>query len=179
MALPSTIYRVNITLSHIDRGIYETLQTTVARHPSETEERLIAKMLAYAIFFEPDLTFAKGVGAGDEPDLWLKGPDGRVQLWVEAGLPEAEKLVKACRHAERAVLLACGRLLPGWEQQQLPKLGKISNLTVISLEPGFITRLTALLERSVAWSITITEGTLYLTVAGNTLETVITRVFGA
>lgn len=178
MALPSTIYRTNIELADIDRGIYETLQTTVARHPSETEERLVAKLLASAIFFEPDLCFAKGVGAGDEPDLWLKGPDGRVLLWVEAGLPDADKLVKASRHAERAALFACGRLLPGWEQQQLPKLNKISNLTVISLEPEFINRLSSLLERSIVWSITITEGTLYLTVAGNTLETGITKVFG-
>ena len=178
MALPSTIYRLNIALSDIDRGRYETLQATVARHPSETEERLIARLLAYAIFFEPELCFAKGISAGDEPDLWMKGPDGRVLLWIEVGLPEAERLVKASRHAERAALLACGRLLPGWEQQQLPKLGRISNLTVISLEPEFISRLSSLLERSIAWSITITEGTLYLTVAGNTLETVISRVFG-
>jgi len=175
MALPSTIYRTNISLSDVDRGIYETLQTTVARHPSETEERLIARLLAFAIFFEPELIFTKGVGAGDEPDLWLKGPDGRVQLWIEVGLPEPERLIKASRHSERAVLFACGRALSVWEQQQLPKLGKLRNLTIISLEQEFIDKVSATLERSIVWSITITEGTLYLTVGDETMATVITR----
>ncbi len=99
MALPSTIYRTTVQLADIDRSIYETLQTTVARHPSETEERLIARLLALALFYEPDLGFTKGISATDEPDLWLKGADGRVQLWVEVGLPDAERIIKAARHA--------------------------------------------------------------------------------
>ncbi|WP_439645266.1 YaeQ family protein [Geotalea toluenoxydans] len=73
MALPSKIYKATIELSDIDRGRYETLQATVAQHPSETAERLLARLLAYAIFCEDDLTFTKGLCATDEPDLWLKG----------------------------------------------------------------------------------------------------------
>ena len=92
MALPSAIHKVNIQLADIDRGVYETLQSTVARHPSETEERLVARLLAYALFFEPELVFTKGISAVDEPDLWSKGPDGRVLLWVEVGLPEADRI---------------------------------------------------------------------------------------
>ncbi len=176
MALPSTIYRVNITLADIDRGIYETLQATAARHPSETEERLIARLLAYALFFEPELSFTKGIGAGDEPDLWLKGPDGRLLLWVEVGLPEPEKLVKASRHAERAALLAFGRTFQNWEQQSLPKLSRVANLRVICLDQAFISRLASFLERAIVWSITITEGSLYLTCGEHTVETVITRL---
>jgi uncharacterized protein YaeQ len=76
MALTPTIYRVSIHLSHIDRGCYEHLQATVARHPSETAERLVARLLAYALCYEPDLVFTKGIAAGDEPDLWRKGGDG-------------------------------------------------------------------------------------------------------
>ncbi|HEY3423727.1 MAG TPA: YaeQ family protein [Negativicutes bacterium] len=178
MALPSTIYRVNLQISDIDRGIYETLQASVARHPSETEERLVARLLAYSVFFEPDLAFTKGISAGDEPDLWLKGPDGRVLLWVEVGLPEPERLVKAGRHAERVALVACGKALPVWEQQQFPKLSGISNLSLITFEPAFINRLAAKLERSISWSITITDGTLYLTAGDETLETVFTMRTG-
>ena len=107
MALPTTIYRVNIQLSDVDRGVYEPLQSTVARHPSETEERLVARLLAYALFFEPELAFTKGISAVDEPDLWLKGPDGRVLLWVEVGMPEADRIIKAGRHTERVALVAC------------------------------------------------------------------------
>lgn len=162
MALPSSIYRVNIQLSDVDRGVYESLQATVARHPSETEERLVARLLAYAIFYEPELSFTKGVGAGDEPDLWLKGPDGRVLLWVEVGLPEPDRLIKASRHATSVALIACGKALPHWEQQHLLKLAGVPNLTIVRFDHTLINPLASGLDRSINWSITITDGTLYL-----------------
>jgi len=170
MALPSTIYRAALQLSDVDRGIYESLQTTIARHPSETEERLVTRLLAYAIFYDPELAFTKGVGAGDEPDLWVKGPDGRVAMWIEVGLPEAERLIKAGRHAARVALLTCGSGLPNWERQQLPKLAAMPNLTVVTLDQGFLSKLVSRLERSITWSLTITEGSLYLNVGDETLE---------
>ena len=173
MALPSTVYRVNIQLSDVDRGIYESLQATVARHPSETEERLVARLLAYALFFEPELTFTKGIGSGDEPDLWLKGPDDRVLLWVEVGLPEPDRLIKACRHAAQVALIACGRALPSWEQQHLSKLEGVPNLSLIRFEQVFINSLVSKLDRSINWSITITDSNLYLNVGNETFETVL------
>jgi len=171
MALPSTMYRTTIHLSDIDRGVYETLRATVARHPSETEERLVARLLASALFHEEDLEFTKGISAGDEPDLWSKGGDGRVLLWVEVGLTEPERLIKAARHAERVALLACGNALPNWERQQLPKLVGVTNLTIRRVDQGFIQQLVALLERSINWEITVTEGSLYLQTEGKSLET--------
>jgi uncharacterized protein YaeQ len=178
MAQPSTIYRAGIQLSDIDRGLYESLQFTVARHPSETEERLLARILAYALFYEPELAFTKGVGAGDEPDLWLKGPDGRVRCWIEVGLPDAERLIKASRHSEQVVLCTCGSALSVWEKQQLPKLTGIANLAVVRLEQAFLKSLSERLQRSISWSLTVTEGTLYLTIDGETLESVVTRLSG-
>ena len=173
MALPSTVYKASIQLSDVDRGVYESLQATVARHPSETEERLVARLLAFAIFHEPELTFTKGICAADEPDLWVKGGDGRVRFWVEVGLPEADRIIRASRHSERVALLAYGRTLAGWDQQNLPKLEKIANLTVISIDQGLINRLAAQLERSINWSITITEGTFYLTIGEESMEAAI------
>ena len=162
MALPSTIYRANLQLADIDRGVYETFQTTVARHPSETAERLVARLLALAIFSEPDLAFTKGLSAADEPDLWAIGADGRVRLWVEVGAPDSDRILKACRHAERVALLACGRALSSWDQQHLPKLDGVRNLTVVSLDQLFVSTLASSLERSINWSVTITEGRMYL-----------------
>lgn len=176
MALPATIYKATITLSDIDRGRYETLTATVAQHPSETEERLVARLLAYALFSEDDLTFTKGLCAGDEPELWVKGGDGRVRLWVEVGLPDSDRLVKASRHSERVALLACGRAFTTWEQQHLPRLAKLANLTVIGIDQPFLAAVVRRLERSVAWSITITEGICYLTIGDETLETALRRV---
>lgn len=178
MALPATIYRASIQLSDVDRSIYESVQTTVARHPSETEERLAARLLAYALFYEPELSFTRGVAAGDEPDLWVKGPDGRVALWVEVGLPDAERLLKASRHAGRVVLLAFGSARWRWEEQQLPKLAGVPNLAVLGLDQGFLGSVVARLQRSIAWSLTVTEGALYLAVDGETLETSPARLIG-
>lgn len=178
MALPSTIYRANIQLSHVDRNLYEPLQVTVARHPSETAERLVTRLLAFALLYEPDLSFTKGICAGDEPDLWVKGPDGRVLLWVEVGLPDPERLVKASRHAERAVLLASGTARFTWEKQHLSKLATVPNLTVLSLDQGFLSQLVSRLERSITWSLTVTEGSLYLERDGETLETTLSHLSG-
>jgi uncharacterized protein YaeQ len=173
MALPSTIYRINIQLSDVDRGIYESLQTTVARHPSETEERLVARLLAYAIFFEPELTFTKGISAVDEPDLWLKGPDDRVLLWVEVGIPESDRLIKASHHSVRVALVACGKAFPNWVQQHLPKLEGVPNLTIICFDQAFINGLASKLDRSISWAVTITDGNLYLNIGDRTFETVL------
>lgn len=179
MALPATIYRVTILLSDIDRGVYETLQATVARHPSETEERLVARLLAYTLFYEEQLLFTKGVSAGDEPDLWAKGPDGRVLLWIEVGLPDAERVIKASRHAARVVLIASGKALSNWEQLQLPKLESVANLTVISFDQVFINCLVTSLDRFISWSITITDGNLYLNVGNDTFETILQERVGS
>jgi uncharacterized protein YaeQ len=178
MAQPSTVYKTSIQLSDVDRGVYESLLATVARHPSETEERLVARLLAYAIFHEPELAFTRGICAADEPDLWVKGGDGRVRLWVEVGLPEADRIVKASRHAGRVALLACGRALAGWERQQLPRLENIANLTIIGIDQAFINWVAAHLERSINWSITISEGTIYMTIGEETMHSVILVMAG-
>ena len=170
MAQPSTVYKASIELSDVDRGVYESLQATVARHPSETEERLVARLLAFAIFHEPELAFTKGICAADEPDLWVKGGDGRVRLWVEVGLPEADRIIKASRHAERVALLACGKALASWDQQHMPRLENIGNLTVIGIDQGFSRRAASLLERSINWSVTINEGIIYLTIGEESME---------
>jgi uncharacterized protein YaeQ len=173
MALPSTIYRVNISLSDVDRGIYEALQTTVALHPSETGERLAARLLAYALFYDSALTFTKGVGAGEEPDLWMKGPDGRTLLWIEVGLPESERLIKAGRHSYRVALIAFGKALAFWELQHLPKLTGIDNLQIVTFDPGFIGSLAATLERSINWSITMSDNHLYINSGAETFQTIL------
>ncbi len=171
MALPATIYRATIRLSDVDRGVYRTLETTVARHPSETEERLVARLLAFALCFEDELAFTRGISAGAEPDLWSKSPDGRVQTWIEVGLPEPERLIKASRHAERVILFAFGNSLRRWQEQHLGKLSGLKNLSIFALEPKFLAGVVSRLQRSIAWELTRTEGSLYLSLGGETLET--------
>lgn len=163
---------------HVDRGIYETLQTTLARHPSETAERLVLRLLAYLLCYEEELCFTRGVGAGDEPDLWIKGADDRVALWIEVGTPEPERLLKAARHVGRVVLLASAPNRIRWDGQHLARIAGIANLTVIGLDFNFVRQLAAGLERSIAWGVTITGGTLYVTTAGTTLDATLELLAG-
>lgn len=170
MALPSTIHRVTMELADLDRGVFQTIQTTAARHPSETAERLVARLLALALFYEPELAFTRGLCATDEPDLWVLEPDGRSGLWVEVGLPDADRIIKASRHSGRVALLACGRALSVWNQQQFPKLETLTNLTVVAIDQETITSLAAGLDRTISWSLTVTEGIVFLTSCGTTSE---------
>lgn len=178
MALPSTIYRASVQLSDLDRQIYEQLQTTIAQHPSETAERLVARLLAYTLCYREDLSFTKGVGSGDEPDLWSKGPDGRVRLWVEVGQPDPDRLARSCRHVERAVLVAFGSNVSRWLAQHQQKLAQVKNLTVLALDFKFLCALAAGLERVINWSVTVTEGNIYLTVGDQTVETTPEHICG-
>lgn len=179
MAQPVNIYRAAVQLSDVDCGVYETLTATLARHPSETAERLVLRLLAYALCYEPELTFTKGVAAGDDPDLWVKGPDGRVTLWVEVGTPDPERLIKAARHSERVVLLAGGANRFRWDDQYLPRLTGIPNLRVIGVGSAFISRLADGLERNIVWEMTRSDGVIYLTVGGETLETTVELMAGS
>jgi uncharacterized protein YaeQ len=178
MALPSTIYRASLALADTDREVYAQLPLTIAQHPSETSERLLARLLAYALCYEEGLVFTRGIASGSEPDLWSKDPDGRIRLWLEVGLPEAERLLKASRHAARVILLACGTGRPRWEFAHLAKLTAIPNLTVIALEQPFLQQLAGHLQRSLSWSLTVSGGRLYLSVGGSTLESAIELLAG-
>ncbi|WP_432822578.1 YaeQ family protein [Trichloromonas sp.] len=178
MALPATIYRVGVQLSDVDRNQYQKLQTTVARHPSETAERLVARVLAYACQYDPDLAFTKGICAGDEPDLWIKGPDGRVTTWIEVGQPDPERLLKASRHAAKVILFAYGPARYRWENQHLPRLLAIPNLTIIGIDYDFLQQIVARLQRAINWDLTITEGNLYLSIGEETLESSLTLLAG-
>jgi uncharacterized protein YaeQ len=162
MAQRSTVHRVGIQLSDTDRQVYEDLQLSVARADSETLHRLVARLLAYCLHYERDIAFTQGVGAGDEPDLWVKTQDGRVKVWIEVGLPHAKRQLKAARHCERVVLLAYGPALPRWRREQLPELAAARNVEVTALDFPFLDRLAAGVERTLAWNLVVSGGTLYL-----------------
>ena len=178
MAQRSTIHRVQIHLSDTDRQVYEEIQMSVARADSETEIRLIARLLAYCLCYEPDLAFTGGVGSGDEPDVWVKEPDGRVKLWLEVGLPDPKRLLRAARHCERVVLLAYGSRLRTWSAEHLPELRKMENITVAAFDHRLLDRLVGLLDRTVNWSLTVSGGTLYLASGKDELEGEMTHLAG-
>ena len=178
MAQRSTVHRVQIELCDTDRQVYEDVQMSVARAESETPQRLVARLLAYCLCYERDIEFTGGISAGDEPDVWVKEPGGRVRLWVEVGLPDPKRLTKAARHCSRVVLLAYGRRLADWQAEHLPQLSVLPNVTVAALDPAFVERLAELLDRSIVWSLTVSGGTLYLGCGEQQLESPLRTITG-
>lgn len=178
MAQRSTIHRISIELSDTDRQVYEDLQMSVARQDSETPLRLVARLLAYCLCYERDIEFTGGVGAGDEPDVWVKESGDRIKLWVEVGLPDPKRLTKAARHCGRVVLLAYGNRLPRWQADSLPELEKHANITVTALDLRFLEQLVELVDRSIVWSLTVSGGTLYLTSGKSQFESALVHVTG-
>lgn len=170
MATGTTIYRANVQLADSDRGVYTELRATLARHPSETAERLVTRLLAYALFYEPGLVFTKGISDGDQPDLWVLDADSRVGLWLEVGLPDVARLTKASRHATRVLLLLSGQRRRVWEGQHLAGLAQVSNLAIWTVEQSLIQQLAESLERSVNWSVTVSGGVVYLSVGNHSRE---------
>jgi len=170
MAAPSTIYRVSIQLADVDHNRYENLRLTAAQHPSETPERLVARLLAYALSYCEGLSFRSGVSCGDEPDVWLKDLTGRFLKWIEVGLPDPERLRKATRQSPEVLVFAYGPARHRWENQHLAALNNFSGLQIFGLDFDFLRQICARLERVIDWNLTVTEGILYLTLADTTLE---------
>ena len=134
MALKSTIYKADLQVSNMDSNYYAAHSLTLARHPSETEERLMVRLIAFAIFASDTLTFGKGLSDEEEPDLWQKDLTGAIELWIELGLPDERVLRKACgRSNQVALILYGGRTADMWWNQNSQALLKLNNLTVINL----------------------------------------------
>lgn len=176
MALPATIYRVAIELSDVDRNYYNHLATTVARHPSETAERLVARLIAYALSYNEQLVFTKGICDGDEPDLWSKSLDGQLINWIEVGLPEAKRLVKAGKHCEQVVLFAYGCGFERWLAGSRKQLVAMKNFRLFYLSDELLKFLVAHLNRSVEWQFTCSDKTLYITSGAASIVAELTEI---
>lgn len=178
MALKGTIYRIRLDLSDVDRNCYQALNLTLIQHPSETLERMVLRLLAYALSYREGLEFTKGVCEGDEPDLWSHAPDGRVALWGEVGLPEAARLQHAARHAEQLFLLAAGGKFERWQENNLSQLEELANLAGYRIDWEWLQQLAAGLERTAQWSLTVSDGVLYLNDGERDLTTSLERLAG-
>ena len=171
MARGATIYKTRLEISLVDRNVYATAAPTVARHPSETHERTLARVLAYALCFEEDLDFGRGVSASDEPDVWSREGDGRPRRWIDVGQPDGKRIVKASRQAERVAVFPFGDGLARYRESQIAPLEPPSNLAVAAFEPAFLTDLGAKTDRQLRWSLTASDGILYVTSGDESFET--------
>jgi uncharacterized protein YaeQ len=164
MALKSTIFKATLGISDLDRHYYAEHNLTLARHPSETDERLMVRLLAFALFADERLEFGKGISTTDEPALWLKDYDGTIKLWIEVGQPDERILRKAAGRADQVVLLLYGgRVADMWWTKEAPGLMRLSNLKVLRLEEEQTAALLDLAERGMQLQCTIQDGQVYFT----------------
>lgn len=163
MALGAMVYKTELSVADITRGYYADHALSLARHPSETEERLMVRLLAFALHADEALKFGRGLSTDDEPDLWQKDATGVIDLWIDVGLPDERSIRKACGRAGRVVVLAYGgRKLDMWWQQNAEPLARHRNLEVLTLSEDESSQLAELAERSMRLSCTVQEGNVWI-----------------
>lgn len=161
MAQSATPYKLHLTLSDTDRGVYETVRRTVARHPSETELRLTARILALGLWWHERLEFGRGLSDVDEPALWRHSLDGQVEHWIDVGRPDADRMTRASRHQPHASVLVYGNASV-WLDTVVPKVMQVPSLEIAVLPEAETEALGVDLPRTIDWSLMITDGVLYV-----------------
>ncbi|OGV77925.1 MAG: hypothetical protein A3I83_00940 [Methylotenera sp. RIFCSPLOWO2_02_FULL_45_14] len=161
MAIKSTIYKIDLQVSNMDRSYYQQHSLTLAKHPSETDERVMVRLLGFALYANETLIFGKGLSDDEEPDLWQKDLTGAIELWMDVGLPTEKDIRKAAGRAKQVVVvLYGGRIADMWWTQNSKALLKLSNLTVINLPDT--QALANVASRSMNISCTIQDGEILL-----------------
>jgi len=177
MALKSTIFKASLQVSDVDRSHYGSHVLTLARHPSETDERMMVRLLAFALNASDALAFGNGLSADDEPDLWQKDLTGSIELWLDVGLPDEKLVRKACGRAGRVIVYAYGgRAAEIWWNQSRPKLEKIANLTVIGIRQESTRALADLAQRSMQLQCIIQDGTVLFSGGDETVSVMLEQI---
>lgn len=161
MALKPTIYKFKIALTDLNRNYYDTLNLTMAQHPSETLERMMARMLAFCIDAQESLAFTKGLSTAEEPDLWAHTPDGRIALWIDVGEPAPERIKKATRIARAVKVYSFNSKSDVWWVQEQSKFNQLA-ATVFRFQWPNIQALARQVQRTMDISVTITEESAYV-----------------
>ncbi|MBY6189771.1 YaeQ family protein [Microbulbifer agarilyticus] len=171
MALKATIFKARLQVADMDRDYYAEHSLTLARHPSETDERMMIRLLAFALNASETLEFTRGLSSDDEADVWQHNLSGEIETWIEVGVPAEERVRKACGRADQVMVYAYGqRTAPVWWQKMEAATARFDNLQVFFLPPEQCAVLAGLAERSMELTATIQDGQLWLASATQTVE---------
>lgn len=170
MALKSTIYKAALQVSDMDRGYYAEHALILARHPSENDERLMVRVLAFAMYASPGLAFGRGLSTEDEADLYATDDTGAIRLWLDVGLPDERLVRKAASRAERVAVVSYGRTAEQWWLQSRTAFERIDKLDVVRLSPDDTQALAAAAQRSMAIQCTVQDGALWFSVGDTVLQ---------
>ncbi|MEP5630386.1 MAG: YaeQ family protein [Tateyamaria sp.] len=165
MALKSTIYKVELSVSDMDRHYYETHKLTIAKHPSETDERLMVRILAFALNAHEQLEMTKGLSTDDEPDIWQKSLSGELELWVALGLPSDKVVRQSCGKADKVIVYPYGgRTAEMWWDKIKDSTTRFGNLEVTSLPESDTSELAKLASRAMKIQVNIQDGDVMVSV---------------
>lgn len=171
MAIGSTVYKAALQVSDMDRNYFGSHSLTIARHPSETDERMMVRLLAFALNASDMLSFGRGLSAEDEPDLSEKDMKGDISLWIEVGLPDERMLRKACSRAGRVIVYAYGgRAADIWWSQAEAALSRQENLSVYGIPQESTRRLAKMAERSMQLQCLVQEGSVWFSKGEETIS---------
>jgi uncharacterized protein YaeQ len=169
MALKATIFKASLQVSDIDRNYYGEHSLTLARHPSETDERMMMRVLAFALNAHEHLTFGKGLSDIDEPDIWQKDLTGQIVHWIDVGQPDEKRLIRASGRADRVTVYTYGRGAAPWWAANAERLRRAKNLNVWRVPSEASELVGKLAERAMQLQCTIQEGQVWLSAAATTV----------
>ena len=176
MALQATIYNFDIELADNDRAVYESLALRLARHPSESDEYLIARLLAYLLEFTGGIAFSRGVSEPDAPAIAVRDPTGAITTWIDIGTPDAGRLHKASKAARRVVVYTHKDPRQFLNQLAGEKIHRAEALELYAIDRALVAALVARLERRVAFSMSVAEGELYVSIATENITGSVVRL---
>ena len=165
MAQKATIYKVELSVSNMDRNYYETHNLTVAKHPSETDERLMLRIIAFALNAHEKLEFSKGISTDDEPDIWQKSLSGELELWVALGLPSEKIIRQSCGKANEVIIYCYGgRTAEIWWEKIKNSTTRFNNLQVMSFAEKDTSELAKQASRSMKLHVSIQDGDMMVSI---------------
>jgi uncharacterized protein YaeQ len=170
MAIKATIYKAEVQITDMDRNYYQTHALTLARHPSETDERMMMRVLAFIRHASPSLVFGKGISADDEPDLWQMDLTGAIELWVEVGQPDEKRILKACGRADQVVIYTYASQSAIWWSAVGNRIDRARNLSVINVASATSLALARLAQRNMQLQVTVQDGQVWVTANDETVE---------
>ena len=169
MANKATVYKVELQISDMDRHYYGTHNFTLAQHPSETDERLMVRLLAFALLAQERLEFGRGISSDDEPDLWLRSRTGDIELWIDLGQPDEARIRRACGRAREVTIVTySGRGADLWWEKNAGALARIEHLSVIDIPYAAVQELGNMAARNMTLQCLIQDGQVQIMDASHT-----------
>jgi len=176
MALTATIYNFDVELADSDRHVYESLALRVARHPSESEEYLVARLLAYLLEYSEGIEFSRGVSSPDEPAIAVRDLTGAIHTWIDVGAPDAARLHKASKTAARVAVYTHKDPAQFVKQLAGARIHRAETLELYALDRTLVSQLVSRLERRVAFSVSVNDRDLYVSIGSENLSGTVTRL---